>query len=89
VNADLRERFPLPLEHVAPLAGKIADPAPGALTDPVYVTVDSLYQPDQPFRHGPLKWQSRDATSLPAAGDDCVILEIDTGELWVIAWWPA
>lgn len=89
MSADLREGFELPLEHVAPLAGKIAAPAPGALTAQVFVTLDSLYEADQPFKHGPLKWQSRDAASLPAVGDACVVLELDTGEFWVIAWWPA
>lgn len=83
---DLREGFPLPLEHVAPLAGKIAAPAPSSIGDPVFVTLDSLYQADQPFKHGPLKWNSGDATSLPSVGDACVVVELDTGELWVIAW---
>lgn len=84
--SDVREGFPLDLEHVSPLAGKIAAPAPEAVTDPVFVTLDALYEPEQPFKHGPLKWQSRGAGSFPAVGDPCVVLELDTGELWVVAW---
>jgi len=89
VTTDLREGFDIPLEHVGPLSAKIAAPAPATLADEVYVTIDALYEPDQPFKHGPLKWQSRDSTSLPAVGDACVVLELDTGEYWVIAWWPS
>lgn len=85
---DLREGFDLRLEHSAPLAAHIAAPAPASLTDPVYVTIDSLYTPEQPFKQGPLKWMPR-GDALPAVGDECVALELDTQELWVIAWWPA
>ena len=85
---DLREGVDLGLEHEAPLAGKIAAPAPGSLTDQVYVTLDSLYQPDQPFKQGPLNWQAR-GDALPAVGDACVVVQIDSGDLWVIAWWPS
>lgn len=34
------------------------------------------------------RWQSRDATSLPAKGMVCLVAIDDYNEPWVIAWWP-
>lgn len=37
---------------------------------------------------GPCRWQARDATSLPARGDRCLVTFDDHHEPWVPIWWP-
>jgi hypothetical protein len=37
---------------------------------------------------GPCRWQSRDATSLPAKGDACLVIFDNRREPWIAAWWP-
>jgi len=43
---------------------------------------------DPHLQWGPCRWQSRDATSLPRKGDQCLIIFDDRREPWVVAWWP-
>lgn len=37
---------------------------------------------------GPCKWQSRDATSLPAKGDLALVIIDNRRNPWIVAWWP-
>lgn len=34
------------------------------------------------------RWQARDAVSLPAPGDECLVMLSNRSEPWVISWWP-
>lgn len=43
---------------------------------------------DEHLEWGPCPWQSRDATSLPAKGDKCLVVFDNTRVPWIIAWWP-
>lgn len=58
--------------------------APAALGDPFMVAV-----PDFDTRHvyEIRRWASRGAT-LPAEGDEVLVVEDERGEPWVSAWWP-
>jgi hypothetical protein len=37
---------------------------------------------------GGCRWQSRDDTSLPQKGDECIVMFDNRNQIWVIAWWP-
>jgi hypothetical protein len=37
---------------------------------------------------GPCRWQSRDATTFPANGDECLLIFDNRRQPWVVAWWP-
>lgn len=52
----------------------------------VHFTIPAF--PDPTLRFGPSRWQSRDATSHPSRGNNCLVVKDDQGEWWVIAWWP-
>lgn len=43
---------------------------------------------DENLQWGPCRWQSRDATSLPAKGDQCLVAFDNRRNPWVVAWWP-
>lgn len=58
---------------------------PATLEDKVWVLLPDF---DGKLRWGPCKWQSRDAVSLPARGDACLVIMDNTREPWVVAWWP-
>lgn len=43
---------------------------------------------DPHLEWGPCFWQSRDATSLPAKGDPCLVVFDNRRQPWIVAWWP-
>lgn len=43
---------------------------------------------DPTLKLGPSRWQARDAVSLPASGDDCLVIFDNDNEPWIVAWWP-
>lgn len=43
---------------------------------------------DETITWGPCRWQSRDATSLPAMGDSCLVVFDNQQNPWIVAWWP-
>ena len=56
------------------------------LTDMVDVVIPE-FDPKQ--RWGPCKWMPRgDITTLPARGDDCIIIFDNERNIWIIGWWP-
>jgi hypothetical protein len=55
------------------------------LTDPVMVTIPDM---DPDFRIGPCRWQSRDSSTLPLRGDQCLVVFDNNFEPWVSVWWP-
>jgi len=74
-------------EPEAPHPGQIGTVTtpPATTADPFTVTVldfsgEHLYQ----IAH----WQSRGAT-IPAVGDECLVIKDENGIPWVSAWWPA
>lgn len=64
--------------------GKVATDA-ADLSDLISVTIPAL---DPSLRWEDCMWMARDDTILPSRGDTCVIALLDTGEAFVIAWWP-
>lgn len=64
--------------------GKITS-NPSSITERVEVSIPDL---DPRLAIGLARWQSRDAVSLPARGDDCLIVFDNNREPWVVAWWP-
>lgn len=59
--------------------------APSDINDLIPVTIPD-FDPD--LQWGPCRWQSRDATSLPAQGDPCLIAFDNRRDPWIVAWWP-
>lgn len=43
---------------------------------------------DENLQWGPCRWQARDAISLPAKGDECLVAIDNQHNPWIIAWWP-
>lgn len=43
---------------------------------------------DPNLQWGPCRWQSRDEISLPAKGDECLVVWDSRREPWIVAWWP-
>lgn len=43
---------------------------------------------DENLEWGPCRWQSRDAVSLPAKGDSCLVVFDNLRAPWIVAWWP-
>lgn len=37
---------------------------------------------------GPCRWQSRDAISLPAKGNPCLVMFDNRRDPWIVVWWP-
>jgi hypothetical protein len=64
--------------------GTIAEAATD-VTDPVSVILPDF---DEELRWGPCFWQSRDAVSLPARGDRCLVMFDNRRTPWIVAWWP-
>lgn len=61
--------------------------APADFAHSLFVTLPD-FGSDQDLEWGPCRWQSRDATTLPAKGDQCLVLFDNNKEPWVVAWWP-
>lgn len=59
--------------------------APTGLGEPFTVTVPDF---DQNHVYQVRRWEAR-GTTLPAVGDECLVLVDDREEPWVPAWWPA
>lgn len=55
------------------------------LSDSLEVTIPAF---DRNLRFGPCRWQSRDAVTLPARGDEALVIFDDRKQPWIIAWWP-
>lgn len=81
---DVRDLLPETEQHLAAWFGTVSV-APADLTD--FVTV-ILPEYDSDLQWGPCRWQSRDATSLPAIGDECLVMFDNRKNPWVVAWWP-
>jgi hypothetical protein len=58
---------------------------PATFDQLVYITIPDL---DDSLKLGPCRWQPRDAVSLPAKGDDCLVILDNDREPWVVVWWP-
>jgi hypothetical protein len=43
---------------------------------------------DKNLEWGPCRWQARDATSLPAKGDECFVVFDNRRQPWIVSWWP-
>lgn len=61
-----------------------------ALTATDFTTLLPVILPDydEVLQWGPCRWQSRDATSLPALGDECLVMFDNLRRPWIVAWWP-
>jgi hypothetical protein len=59
--------------------------APTLLSDLISVTIPDIH-PDLLFNN--VNWQSRDNVTLPAKGDDCVVIFDHNRQPWVVTWWP-
>lgn len=55
------------------------------LSDSLEVVIPAF---DKNLRFGPCRWQSRDAVSLPARGDEALVVFDERKQPWIIAWWP-
>jgi hypothetical protein len=64
--------------------GHFADNVPDFATR-AWVIIPDL---DPTLRVGPCRWQARDAVSLPAKGDACLVIFDNDREPWVVAWSP-
>lgn len=62
------------------VAADVAD-----FADKMYVIMPDF---DPHLKIGPARWQARDAVSLPAKGDDCLVIFDNDREPWVPVWWP-
>lgn len=60
--------------------------AVGDLSERAFVNLEVLE--DVPLEIGPCRWQARDATSLPARGDWCLVQFTPDEEPCVVMWWP-
>jgi hypothetical protein len=43
---------------------------------------------DEHHHWGPARWQSRDATTLPSKGDECIVVFDNRMNVWIVSWWP-
>jgi hypothetical protein len=59
--------------------------APADLSDRMSVVVPDF---DPGFVWTECRWMPRDAVSLPAKGDACVVVFDNRIQPWVLAWWP-
>lgn len=78
------EDRPLPPQMSKIWKGVIADP-PDDIGSTLSVRIPDM-NPDLSFSG--VKWQSRDNTTLPARGDECLVIFDNDREPWVVAWWP-
>jgi hypothetical protein len=83
--ADARDALtPGDVEAPGAVYAKIAV-APGDLNDLIPVVIPEF---DPTLTWGPCRWQSRDGTTLPAAGDECLVVFDNRRQPWIVAWWP-
>lgn len=81
---DINKPLPTPVQQNEVWRGVISRDV-AEISDVAWV-IFPLFAAD--LEWGPCRWQSRDATSLPAKGDHCLTVMDDYRELWIIAWWP-
>lgn len=81
------------VDEIAPPSGSLVGAFParfsravGDFSERAFVNLDVLEE--APLEIGPCRWQARDATSLPARGDSCLVLFTPDEEPWVVMWWP-
>lgn len=77
------DRIPLPALH--PLWRGLIAAAPTDIDQRVSVRIPDMNQ-DLVFPN--VRWQTRDAVTLPQRGDSCLVAFDNDHEPWVIAWWP-
>ncbi len=58
--------------------------APASTTARLRVVIPSF----DPEQGEDLRWMPR-GTTLPAAGDECLVITTAEGDAWVAAWWPS
>lgn len=63
----------------------IVHKAPNDVNDLLDITIPDL---GAEILFNQVKWQSRDAISLPSPGDPCLVIFDNDREPWVVAWWP-
>lgn len=56
----------------------------GSMSAMAYVTIPAFGDEEW----GPCRWQSRDSSTKPQAGDPCVVVFDSDRQPWVVAWWP-
>lgn len=81
---DLRDLVEAPSEGRILWYGKITADA-ADFTDLVPVVIPEF---DAQLEWGPCRWQSRDATSMPVAGNECLVAFDNRRNPWIVAWWP-
>lgn len=69
-----------------PSAGRLGKvlTAPANLTAPLRVSIEGF---DKRYVYEVHRWMPR-GDALPSAGDEVLVIEDDTGDPWVVAWWP-
>ena len=82
--ADLRDILPERLDGRLLWYGTVAKTCTD-ITQAIPVIIPEF---DPMLEWGPCLWQSRDATSLPAKGDRCLVAFDNRRNPWVVAWWP-
>jgi hypothetical protein len=82
---ELYDRIParqgLPKQWV----GAFVPPIPNSFDDLAYVIIPDL---DSQLKVGPCRWQARDTVTLPASGDEALVVFDNDNSPWVVAWWP-
>jgi hypothetical protein len=81
---DFRDLVEAPAEGRTSWYAKITQGATD-LTDLVRIVIPEF---DPELEWGPCRWQSRDSTSLPAAGDEALVVFDNRRNPWIVAWWP-
>lgn len=81
---DMRDEIPVAPEGRYAWYGTFAKAVPD-LTSLALVILPEF---DEHLEWGPCRWQSRDAVSLPAKGDSCLVIFDNRRQPWIVAWWP-
>lgn len=81
---DFRDLAAAPPEGRVAWYGKVARSATD-LSDLIPVILPEF---DPTLEWGPCRWQSRDLTSLPAKGDECLVIFDNHRNPWIVSWWP-
>lgn len=81
---DMRDNIADPPEGRTTWYGVIADDATD-FTDLLTIIIPEF---DEHLRWGPCRWQTREAVSLPAKGDKCLVIFDNRRDPWIVAWWP-